>query len=104
VNAIAQQRCFNHRSREAAARCPECGRFFCRECVTEHDDRVVCATCLANIAGKRRKRRVRLGTVKPYLQATGGFVFLWWILYAIGQVLVRIPSAFHEGRMWEELP
>ena len=57
---LSQQRCFNHTSREAVARCPECGRFFCRECITEHDDRVLCAVCL----GKKGKtgfiRNIRL--------------------------------------------
>ena len=46
MTALAHQRCFNHALREAAARCPGCGNFFCRECVTEHDDRVLCAACL----------------------------------------------------------
>jgi hypothetical protein len=44
------QRCFNHGMREAAARCPECGRFYCRECITEHDDRVLCSACLKKLA------------------------------------------------------
>jgi len=28
MKEIASQHCFNHRRRMAAARCPECGRFF----------------------------------------------------------------------------
>ena len=43
---LAHQRCFNHATREAVARCPECHHFFCRECITEHDDRVLCTGCL----------------------------------------------------------
>ena len=46
---LAHQRCFNHAVREAVARCPECGQCFCRECITEHDDRVVCAACLKKL-------------------------------------------------------
>ena len=44
------QRCFNHAAREAVARCPACGHYFCRECITEHDDRVICAACLRKLA------------------------------------------------------
>ena len=47
--AVALQRCLHHGEREAIARCPECGSFFCRECITEHDERVLCASCLAKI-------------------------------------------------------
>ena len=36
MSNLIHQRCSNHPGREAAVRCPECGRFFCRECVTEH--------------------------------------------------------------------
>jgi len=104
VNTVSQQRCFNHLTREAAAQCPECRRFFCRECVTEHDDRVICATCLAGFAGKSTVRRGRLRSLVPYVRAAAGFILAWWVFFAIGQVLVRVPSAFHEGRMWKELP
>ena len=40
---LVHQRCFNHMLREAVACCPECRRYFCRECVTEHEDKVLCA-------------------------------------------------------------
>ncbi|MCI0613826.1 rhomboid family protein, partial [bacterium] len=40
---ISKQRCFFHSQREAVVRCPECGRYYCRECVTEHLDRLLCA-------------------------------------------------------------
>ena len=46
MSALAHQRCFHHSLREAVARCPECRQFYCRECVTEHDDRMFCAACL----------------------------------------------------------
>jgi hypothetical protein len=46
MTAVAHQRCLHHHEREAVARCPECGHYFCRECITEHDERVICASCL----------------------------------------------------------
>ena len=42
-----RQSCFNHPDREASARCPACGNFFCHECVVEHGSRIICASCLA---------------------------------------------------------
>jgi len=48
---LTHQRCHHHQFREAAARCPECGRYFCRECITEHADRVLCASCLGKKIG-----------------------------------------------------
>ena len=41
-----RQQCWNHESREAVCRCPGCGRSYCRECVTEHGARLLCAACL----------------------------------------------------------
>ena len=46
---LRHQRCYHHHGREAVVRCPECGRFYCRECVTEHDDRMLCSRCLEQI-------------------------------------------------------
>ena len=51
------QRCFNHAGREAVARCPECGQFFCRECITEHEDRVLCSACLKKLTRRPLARR-----------------------------------------------
>ncbi len=53
---IADRKCYNHASREAVARCPQCSNFFCRECITEHDDVIMCASCLEK-AGKTTKQR-----------------------------------------------
>lgn len=45
---LQRQRCFNHAEREATARCPVCKRDFCRECITEHNHRMLCRSCLAS--------------------------------------------------------
>ena len=54
---LSAQRCFNHAGREAVARCPECSRYFCRECISEHRGRVVCAGCLASLSATVKERR-----------------------------------------------
>jgi formylmethanofuran dehydrogenase subunit E len=43
---IALARCQRHPGREAAARCPSCQQSFCRECITEHEGRMLCLACL----------------------------------------------------------
>jgi len=43
---LRHARCLFHPLREAAARCPHCGGTFCRECVTDEDDRLACPPCL----------------------------------------------------------
>jgi hypothetical protein len=98
--ALRHQRCTNHPQREASARCPECRRFFCRECVTEHDDRVLCASCLAKLAQKETALpgwwswTPRIGLAL----AAAGVVFL--VLLVIGNILLAVPSEFHGHGGW----
>lgn len=101
--ALAQQRCLHHAAREAVARCPECGQFYCRECITEHDDRVICADCLKKIAVGPVVHRRRLAALLPLVQGLIGLVLLWVVFNSIGRVLIRIPASFHEGTVWEKI-
>jgi hypothetical protein len=97
MSTLAQQRCFNHATREAAARCPECRRFFCRECVTEHEERVVCTTCLRKLVeSDSAKRRTFLGILR-FAQCAAGILIAWFFFFLIGESLLRLPDAFHEG-------
>lgn len=43
---LRHARCLFHPLREAAARCPHCGGTFCRECVTDEDNKLACPPCL----------------------------------------------------------
>lgn len=97
---LAAQRCFNHARREAVARCPECGRFFCRECITEHNDRVVCAACLKQLVRvPLTKRRGFVGAVR-LIQCAFGLLIVWFFFFMIGSSLERLPSAFHAETLW----
>ena len=100
IKNLAKQRCTNHASREAAARCPDCGRFFCRECVSEHDDRLLCAQCLAKLARPSFSKRYHLAGVVNVMRMLLGIFALWWCFYLIGQALPSIPDTFHEGTLW----
>ena len=101
MSQLTYQRCFNHAQREAVARCPECGQFFCRECITEHGERVVCAACLRKHARvPLLKRRGVLG-VFHLGQWLLGLVAAWFFFYLIGEGLLAIPTTFHEGTLWK---
>lgn len=100
MSAISQQRCRNHANREAVARCPECRRYFCRECVTEHEDRVVCASCLAMLTGEARPKRWRMTGVAQAGQFALGFFLLWSFFYTLGRLLLNVPSDFHADSLW----
>src|SRR5712664_1824133 len=103
MGALADQHCTNHVLREAVARCPECGQFFCRECVTEHEDRVVCASCLRKIVRRSLTRTRPLAMVAGSLQSFVGLFLCWIFFYYFGRALLALPASFHEGTLWQKL-
>jgi len=54
---LKHKRCFNHAEREAAARCPSCKHDFCRECITEHDGKMLCVNCLKKTSKKKKSQK-----------------------------------------------
>jgi len=98
---LARERCFNHGRREAAAVCLSCGRFYCRECVTEHQGRLLCASCLARISGIKPRRRARLAGIGRVAVLFLSVVTLWLFFYLLGQGLLELPSSFHQGTVWQ---
>ncbi len=103
METIARKRCANHGAREAAARCPRCGRCFCRECVTEHDGRLVCAACLAALARAASPGRRRLfAGAGVAARLALGLALAWLFFHLCGRALLAVPSSFHEGTVWEQ--
>ena len=98
---MLHHRCLHHPVREAAARCPECRQFFCRECVTEHEGRVICTPCLRRLTRPAAERRFAFAPFFRVLNLAAGFVAATLCFYALGQVLLRTPSDFHEGTLWK---
>ncbi len=105
MSSFATRKCVRHTEREAVARCPSCGGDFCRECIVEHDGRVLCATCLA-------KTVATTGAAKPsaaWLRRSGDVavtaacvLLLWVAFYGFGQFLKALPPQLHEGTVWRE--
>lgn len=78
------------------ARCPACTRHYCRECVTEHEHRLLCAACIQQLTAPTPVRRDRRIPFRPLVQLTGAIVVLWATFYVLGQALLLIPSEFHD--------
>ena len=97
---LSQQRCFQHSLREAVARCPECRRFYCRECVTEHEDRLLCAACLKKQAKIPLTRHSIFINALRTAQVGFGVLLTVIFFYALGRQLLAIPSTFHVGSVW----
>jgi hypothetical protein len=101
LKTLSAQRCYNHAQREAAARCTECQRFFCRECVSEHDHRVICSSCLEKLARPARKAGGRLAVARDLFLFLAAFFLMWIVFFTCGKALLALPSSFHEGAVWE---
>lgn len=77
------------------ARCPECRRFFCRECVTEHDDQLLCASCLRKAAEKEDHKAgisaaaAALSFARAAVSVGMGFA-LAWAFFAMLLILVTL--------------
>ena len=98
---LAQQHCLNHPAREAAAQCPQCRHFFCRECITEHDDRILCAVCLRQLSQAADARRQPLRALGRAGLALAGLLTAALFFYSVGQLLLLIPAAYHDGTLWK---
>lgn len=97
------RRCVRHASREAAARCPACEQYFCRECVVEHEGRLLCSSCLARSAGAAGRGQRRWARVRRAAALSSGVLVLWCLLYLLGLLLLRIPPDYHDGTVWKGL-
>lgn len=96
----SRERCSNHLAREAVARCPECRRFLCRECATEHGGRVICSLCMRTLLEAKSARK-KSGWPAAVLGVMAGLLAGWFFFYVVGQMLLSLPSRFHEETVWQ---
>jgi hypothetical protein len=96
MSGLIHHRCVQHQDREAVARCPSCRQFFCRECVTEHEDQFICATCLrqraSNVVPAARGAQAWWMTVS----AVAGMSLLVLLFYVLGVGWSKLPNSFHQ--------
>lgn len=91
------QRCWNHEAREAVCRCPECGRSFCRECVTEHAARLLCAACLKALAERTQSRAGGLRRLLPAGMLLGGILLAWLVFFGAGAAFNLFASRLEQS-------
>ena len=104
MTSISFEKCFHHSGREAVVRCPVCRRYYCRECVTEHDDRMLCTGCLnARLQHVGKKKAGWRNAVVLFFQGSVGFLLLWICFFLVGKMLLTIPHSFHEGAVWKSI-
>lgn len=99
--SLAQQHCLNHSAREAVAQCPECRHFFCRECIVEHDDRVLCGACLRKVAAPKTNTRRPWRVLMDAALTLAGMVTALLFFYWVGQLLLMTPTSFHDHTLWK---
>src|SRR5579872_7296852 len=100
MSPAIQQRCWNHPEREASCRCPHCVRSFCRECVTEHEAQLLCASCLEAVAKERPTTRRALRRFLPAAMALAGLMLAWFFYYGVGQAFLQ--SAARPEPTWQD--
>jgi hypothetical protein len=94
---LAARRCLVHPDREAAARCPSCHQYYCRECVVEHESRFLCAACLQKSTASRTNRNAfRFDWLSP-LRLLLGFAAAYISFYVIERILLLIPLNLYNG-------
>jgi hypothetical protein len=69
--------------------------------VTEHEDKVLCAACLGNKTNADDSSLSRFGGLVRIIHFLLGAMLLWVFFYYLGQILLSLPSSFHEGTLWE---
>lgn len=94
MTPLFDQRCSHHPAREAVVRCPACRRFFCRECATERDGRMMCAACAL---APPPAPAVSSSRVTWIAAGAAGFLLAWLLFYNLGVLLARIPSDFFDS-------
>ena len=92
---MLHQRCWNHESREAVCRCPACGRSYCRECVTEHESRLLCAACLRTLTSAAVPHR--RASLLPAAMALSGLVLAWLIFFGSGEAILTLITRLEQS-------
>jgi len=78
--------------------CPGCARYYCRECVTEHEARLLCAACVAGLVARPRREGVLRRKLIGPVAAAGGLLAAWTLLYGAARVVVEINQRVGEQR------
>lgn len=92
TGTMLEQRCWNHETREAVCLCLECGRSFCRECVSEHEGRLLCAACLRNKARAAGVSGGKLRHARTLCLSLAGVILGWAIFFGAAESVITIAE------------
>lgn len=88
---VADEKCWYHAARAAAARCPECEKYYCRECITEHEGQVICATCLDALTTEEEREEQASGLFS-IVYGLLGMLLSWLLFYVISRSLIELSK------------
>ena len=80
-------RCANHPARQAVSKCLSCGNFFCRECVTEHEGRLLCAACVSRDVAEAASKPRRYAALGASVTLTASLIAAWLFFLTAGHLL-----------------
>ena len=95
MTQFTHQRCFVHATREAVSLCLECRRAYCRECVVDHEGRLMCAACIARLNAPSAEKRHKLRRLVPVTAAALALLLCWILFYMVGRLLMFSEPARH---------
>ena len=87
--------CFVHESREAVALCLECRHSYCRECVVDHDGRLICAACLGRLQKAAAASTGRLRRALSYTSVMAALLLCWIVFYMAGRAFMLTEPPRH---------
>lgn len=95
MTQFGQQRCFVHPSREAVSLCLDCHHAYCRECVVDHDGRLICAACLARLRAPLARGNRTLRKIVSAMSTALAILLCWILFYMFGRLLMMAEPARH---------
>jgi hypothetical protein len=96
MSTFATRRCFIHANREAASLCVTCRRSFCRECVVDHEGRLMCNACLAKATKRPATRESRLAILTGPINILCAVVLCWFVFYMVGRGFLLLEPVRHQ--------
>lgn len=90
--------CCLHPQRGAAGICKGCARPFCRECLTEHDYRFLCKSCMAALVAADARRATLWAWISRPAAAIASFLAVYLTFFAFGKIIALIPPEYHMVR------